>query len=357
MSIKTKCFLFASVLFLISAAAIILFSEKVLLKNYLRIESENNHQTILRTEDVISGNITELEKISDDWARWDDTYNFVNDKNQSYVSENLDDKTMQELGLNIMVLFDNKKNIVAYKLYSPNSNEDTILNNNDKKEILAGDAFSFISESENKSGYLELRNKPMVFAASEITPTDQNSARPNGFLVLGRYINDKMVENYSKRYDVPVSIFATTDIKNSSELSTLVDKMNNSKSFYLTDQSNTNTANSYSIFKNNNKDLVFLLEVTNTRDIYQSGRRNVDDLYFFAIPFLLFIAIFAYFRLNYHVINRIISITKTIDNIDIESAHPASLIEDGNDEISHLSRSFNLLLDKMGKCKIWKDKE
>lgn len=52
-----------------------------------------------------------------DWASWDDTYNFIEDKNRDYIDSNTVDGTFANLRLNIILYYDSAGNLVFGKAF------------------------------------------------------------------------------------------------------------------------------------------------------------------------------------------------------------------------------------------------
>jgi len=356
MSIKIKNLVFVSVLFIATSAIICIFGKEVLIKNYLKIESDQSRDTIFRTEDIFTTNLDELETISDDWSRWDDTYNFVKDKNQVYVLANLNDTTMENLGLNLMVFVDSNKNIVAFKYHDLNTKQDLAFTKEDQDLLFSEANFNFIDIIETKSGYLNINGMPMLYAASQITPTDQNSSPSNGFLVLGRFAQETMVTNYSKKYNVPVSIYGKNEIESNPVVASIATKLSTGPA-YFTDTSDKKTISSYSIFKNDQGKLVFLLKVSEQRELFQKGQKNVYNFFYLIIPLLFILSIYIFAHIYITIIKRLLLLKKNIDDIIDSGDYSASLKESGDDEITDVERSFNHLLDKVGKCKAFKKED
>ncbi|TWT27159.1 EAL domain-containing protein [Planomicrobium sp. CPCC 101110] len=65
-----------------------------------------------RVENYIRGEAEDLQRISRDWAYWDDTYQFVMDQNKAYINSNLGLETFSNHGNNFMIFTDKQGKVV-----------------------------------------------------------------------------------------------------------------------------------------------------------------------------------------------------------------------------------------------------
>lgn len=69
-------------------------------------------ENVERTKKEIFKEIEVLDTIVMDWAVWDNSYQFMIDKNPEYIKANLSEDTLNNLKINIMLFIDNKGNLV-----------------------------------------------------------------------------------------------------------------------------------------------------------------------------------------------------------------------------------------------------
>ncbi|MEM2030942.1 MAG: CHASE4 domain-containing protein, partial [Archaeoglobaceae archaeon] len=72
---------------------------------------------------IFYSELKSLEILCIDWAFWDDTYEFIEDRNERYIASNLVERTFIDAKIN-MILFINKNGEVMFsKFYDRNWNE------------------------------------------------------------------------------------------------------------------------------------------------------------------------------------------------------------------------------------------
>jgi len=90
MTIRKKTLLIIGVTFVGLVVILYFVSQNILLSSFGRLEEKNTRQNIERVVSALEANIAFIDATADDWATWDDTYAFIEDKNEGYLKSNLD---------------------------------------------------------------------------------------------------------------------------------------------------------------------------------------------------------------------------------------------------------------------------
>ncbi|MBN1762384.1 MAG: histidine kinase, partial [Methanomicrobia archaeon] len=75
-------------------------SQVLLLHSFDKLEEQNTRQNVERVTNALSHEFSQLDTTTYDWAAWDDTYAFIEDRNEEYIASNLIDGTFADLELN-----------------------------------------------------------------------------------------------------------------------------------------------------------------------------------------------------------------------------------------------------------------
>jgi sensor domain CHASE-containing protein len=54
---------------------------------------------------VLSNEKDQIYSLTGDWSRWDETYLFVQDKNENYIIKNLNYASISNLGVDLLIFF------------------------------------------------------------------------------------------------------------------------------------------------------------------------------------------------------------------------------------------------------------
>jgi len=80
-----------SVIVIIGALTAVIFYifSANLTEDFRKLEEDKAYENISRAYDTLASRIDDLSVKLSDWAQWDDTYDFVQDRNEEYVDVNL----------------------------------------------------------------------------------------------------------------------------------------------------------------------------------------------------------------------------------------------------------------------------
>ncbi|MEI6157483.1 MAG: CHASE4 domain-containing protein, partial [Atribacterota bacterium] len=84
-------------------SGILVASRYLILDSFAELEKNEVARNVQRVLSAITDDIETLHQIGEDWASWDDTYQFMGDRNENYIQSNLVDETFLTLNLNQMV--------------------------------------------------------------------------------------------------------------------------------------------------------------------------------------------------------------------------------------------------------------
>lgn len=88
-----KLFRIVLVANLILVLFLYIFSKAYLLKNFVNTEIDNTHTTTNVVLNYIQWELSNLNAMNVDYARWDETYKYLEDRNNDYIKSNFDDTT------------------------------------------------------------------------------------------------------------------------------------------------------------------------------------------------------------------------------------------------------------------------
>lgn len=119
-----------------------------------------------------------------DWASWDDTYQFIVDKNKKFVDSNLQDESVANLGLNFMLFFDRNDRLVVAKAVDEDGAGFMV----PADIITSFDRFGIYTKDESgeKKGFLNIDGKPVLFAARPIL-NSVSEGPVRGTLIFAKY--------------------------------------------------------------------------------------------------------------------------------------------------------------------------
>jgi signal transduction histidine kinase/DNA-binding response OmpR family regulator/HPt (histidine-containing phosphotransfer) domain-containing protein len=157
----------------------------------------------------IKGLESEIEKLTSqasDWSKWDDTYRFIENKNQAYIDSNIAYQSLIDTGVSELLFFDNKAKLVfgvnteavEKSLSAPLPALMEVLL--DHREILYHQ-----SDNSVKTGLLTIGTRTLIFASLPVL-TSVATGPSKGTLFWGRYLNTELVNQIRAQVDLDLRL-------------------------------------------------------------------------------------------------------------------------------------------------------
>ena len=170
------------------SVVIIIFSSQIFTRIFIEIpefrklENLNDTRDILSVKAVINNMFKHMEHYSIDYANWDDSAYFIQNRNQSFILSNFPPSQLPDMELNGIVYFDNDRNVVFAKSQDIKTGEE-IKNPFIKPEnrniieniFISPESVMINKKSISKNGIIIIDNKPVIFSISAITESNSHS--------------------------------------------------------------------------------------------------------------------------------------------------------------------------------------
>lgn len=190
MSVKLKSLIIAIISIIFILVCISGAFSFIILRFNDDLETKNIKNDLRTVESLIDREEDSLKRTAKDWSHWDQTYNFMIDRNQEYVDENLQDNILFQLNLNFMFYIDTNNNVVHGKTVDINDETKKALKDNlFGKEEHPNEITAFKNINEAHSGVIYVAGRLMILSSSTITTSDEKS-ESNGTLIMGRYVDE-----------------------------------------------------------------------------------------------------------------------------------------------------------------------
>jgi signal transduction histidine kinase len=292
--------------------SLLLFLSLILVVYKFEMDSMQQHSRAFAEEKkrifekMIDSELKAVERFCIDWAFWDDTYEFVESRDEKYVASNLHESTFKEDWINAMVFVNRNGEIVYARYFDENWVE------RDLPEALLS------QEIHNRTGIALVDGKLMVIASKPILRTDL-SGEERGYLMMARILGESWFSEISKTLNARISIGTSSEEYG---------KYIRTKEVFP------------DIFGG---EIVFSLEFENS--LYDE---HVRTIILYVIAFLLILAAFsipAALIIDRSLVSKIVNLAKFLGE-----AKPGDRIElDGTDEIRKLAGSVNELLSRIAR--------
>lgn len=275
-----------------------------------------------------------------DWARWDDTYQFITDRNEAFIISNMNDESLKLIQVNMMAFVNNSGELIYEKqVYGRALGERSIPENFLHSFTGESSLLDFDELSSVKKGVLVTPEHMLLVTTQPITTSDGKGSR-RGTLIFARYIDDQYIDTFSRLSGVQVTfspygfVYSDAYAKNTS-LSRGVPM--------ISIEENRVTGNLLvdNIFGNPS----LALGITYPATIVENGRGSIIQTLGTLFPgFLVYVSILL-ICLEVFLVRRIENIRQVVRQVN--TLHPGGAQEGDLDDFSYLSRVMISAIEKV----------
>lgn len=335
MKIRSKILIYLLVSMIIGAV-ISTFTVSVLSIAYVHQEEEAGVQKNIKNANyILTSRINMIESVLVDWSHWDDTYQFMNDGNESYIEVNLGQETLSNYDLTSMIFLNTDYSIknISFSNESQSSLIEPLL----KKPEIIKRLLSTVDKDTLQTGVTAIDNELYLISANGITTSD-GSQKTNGYLIFiqpigAQFLSD--VENLlSSKMDYQVS--TETPLQPSiNELHLASSERNDRKLITITYLEDVLTGQA------------IYFTTSNLRSSYINAFTTLKLVAIAIAVIFVFIILVTYYSMNQIVISRIIKLNKFLDSVIGDNNLTLRIEATGDDEITGLTNDLNRMLQML----------
>jgi sensor domain CHASE-containing protein/HPt (histidine-containing phosphotransfer) domain-containing protein len=346
MKLRYKSLLIVGTTLVCLLAIVYTVSRQVLLAGFLKVEREDTERNMRRVLDAFGETVNNLSVKAADWAKWDDTYKFMQDRNPQYIESNLTDATLSELKIDFILFYDQKgdlfcsqcrqqKNKIAKALH------DTLLATIGRDSALVRHR----SEQSVVSGRMNLQCGPMNIVSRPIL-TSQGKGPKRGTLIFGDRVEKDDVDRIAQITHLMLTIHPWDLPQPPSDVAAAKEKITSERPIFVTPHSEDTIAG-YARISDLSGNPILLAHIDLPRDIYHQGTRTIRYLLYCIISAGVFFAVVLMALLQKIVVSRIGKLSADANAIAASGDHSARVNVDGKDELARLAASINGMLSAL----------
>lgn len=288
--------------FIISYILLLFFlfftSYKFFLNDFLlleKIQNENNIKNFLTT---IDNDLKNLKSTANDYSNWDDTYEFIKDKNKEYIYENFREgsQTLKNLNIDSMIYL-NLEQEVVFSIYD---NKDLENNKNDFEKFI----ITKFKEKDDLNSIVNFNSSFLYLSKSEILKSDKTGEK-RGYIIAIKLLNNKQLFNKT--------IFSKIEISNEKELSADL-KLNLQVLENIKIKTETTThdiLNGIHFFDYKNE-YVISIKTSNQRELVNNGKKTIY-IFNFIVSLVLFLVLYFIYKNQYLIQTRNYILNKEVE--------------------------------------------
>lgn len=276
-----------------------------------------------------------LESLADDWAAWDESYSFVQNKNNHFVQNSLNKISLEKTGLEYMVFLNKRGEIIYFKhlVYGKNTSSEV-------RPLFKNPVVSWVRKDLNvhlakgQSGVRLFDQTPYLFVTRPILPSLMKG-EAEGVLIVARSLNYGLISQISAEAGFPFLI----DITPASEDAPRV---------FIDAPDTQSLLLSGGLFLSRQEEEGGAVDLwargTMLRKNYIGWERKLRVLFVFLAVCAGIFAVLMTLLIRYLFISRIIRLREEVDGLK-ELGFSARVGVGGADEIAQLAASINAVME------------
>jgi len=349
MSLRLKT-LFIIGLILIGLVLIIyLITQTVLVRSFVQLEEQNARENVQRAINTLNDQLATLSATNLDYAFWDDTYQFIEDRNQDYIDANLDNVFLVNLGISLEVFVTTGGETAYSKAVDLNTGEERPVPDGLTPYISAGSPFlEHADETGSVVGIVLMDEAPMLLSSRAIL-NSQLEGPSRGSLIFGQFLDDAKIAELSQSLRLPISVQRLDSAELPADFQAARDSLSPDAPTFVRPLDEAQVGG-YGLIQDINGNPVLLLRVDLPRDIYAQGQSSIElFLGLLIIVGLVFVGAMI-LLLERTVISRLLHLESDVNDIATSGNIGQRVPVSGTDELSNLERDINRMLESLEKA-------
>ncbi|MEW6536845.1 MAG: diguanylate cyclase [Candidatus Auribacterota bacterium] len=317
-----------------------------IIPHFNQLEQVEAQRNIARVLDVLSREITHLDVLCHDWSAWNDTYEYINDRNQAYYESNLEDASFDANNINIIFYFDLKGNVVwsnQFDFTEPSEGTADYLPSQ-WYQAYPG-LFEHPSTDNSITGFIVSGQHILMVSARPIIKSDE-SGPIRGTLVMGRVLNNRYKGELEKIAKIPLYLWRVDDSSLPSGIVSVKNKIYESGQMYI-DNSKKGSMHIYSSLRDIKGEDRIILEAHFQKEIVAQAVEIVKILTAIVLIFSCILFIMLYAFIHTMIIKPVIQIREHVAKVKKTNNLMLALRWDKKGEIGEMSRELDLLFDQL----------
>lgn len=320
-------------------------SSRSMMDGFTSLERQRSTEDVFRIDQALNQMIDEIHGRSSDWASWDDTYQFMKDKNPAYIKSNMTTQSLAGMKMDLVLLLDSSKNIF-HSTSVPRIKDLPLVDPNDiLQRLVQHHLLDRLSPNgQGKSGVILFKGYPLAVSIRPIL-TSEGTGKSRGWFIFGRYLGNETQNRLRQvsREDVAMISVESSEAKAGEEANALANL--SSQSTYLKVQ-NDETLTGYSLTRDIFGDPAIMVKANLARKVTMQGRSVVNAVVLQLLGLGAAFAFIVAFMVERFAVSRVLQLACEVEKIeDLDAGSTIEVV--GKDEVAHLAIHINDMLSKL----------
>lgn len=346
MTLRRKTLIVIGLVLIALIVVLYIALSNVLLDGFAEVERQVAQRNVQRVIEAFNTEVTDMERNTGDWAPWDATYTFIEDRNEDYITDNLGDSTFTNLQLNNMIFFNMNEEIVYSKAFDLQNGVELPLPDSIPQHFSANNQLLQHEETTSvESGFILFPDNPMLVGSRPIVTNDFEGPI-RGTLIMGRYLNEELVSLLETRTQFGLTFHRLDESPTNDSFASIISSITETSPIFIQPLSPERLAG-YILLPDVYGQPGLLLEVDMPRMVFAQSQLSLQALIIALLIVGVVFIILTLFMLEKLILARIASLHEGVQEIGSSGDFSRRLSFEGTDEIANLAFGINTMLEDL----------
>jgi len=345
MSLRKTTLVIGIVLTMLLLSLINASTHFILLKGIVNLEEKYSLDNIQRAANAIEHEKEGMLTKVNDYAVWDDTFDFMQTRDQAFIDANFFPSVLQNLGINYVIVATPDGEVVYAAGYDLATLQPIPLSPQLNAYLSPAGLFGELARADAGAGILVADGVPLILAYHAVLRSDE-SGLANGVMVFGRILGGEFAGQMSEITQLALRIEGAQDSTLAAEYGTANPPQSGAQDSKIKIL-DANTIAVYKLIPDFNGSPAVVVRAVMERDIFNQSYNTILNFIWVVFISSMFTLAVAVYLLDRHVIARIGGLSKSVVNIRLSGDLSGRVPVKGADEIASLGSEMNRMLQSL----------
>lgn len=344
LTLRSKTLLITGALLLFLILLLYVTFSAIMLGEFAEVEKKDTEKNVKRVIEALSDELSALTGYAGDFAAWDESYEFVENPDYSYIDRNLPDESVFDMDLNLFLIMNSSGGILFMRGYDLQNETQASVSENLKDHISATSPLVQHRDKDSTiAGIIMLPEGPMLIISRPIL--DNERKKPiRGAMIWGRYLNAEKIARLENKTHLSIAVQRYDDLQMHSDFQTARDSLSGTAQIIVQPLSEGSIAG-YTVMKDIYGMPALLLRIETQRPIYNQAQASVGYLLMSLIVIAFVFGILSVGILDKLILTRLTRLNTDVRRIGASGKLSERVRIEGRDELSRLASSINIMLE------------
>jgi two-component system sensor histidine kinase/response regulator len=342
MSLRRKTLLIVGITIIGSVVLLYLLSHWIIINGAKQLETTSVLRNVDRVHAALDAQADALASLTSDYAGWDDTYQYIVDRNPAYIDSNMVDATFIDQQLDFLLLVDLRGRMVYAKAMDRTTHAARPVPDALQHVTTTHPALFDLrmpTDGERRRAWILVDGAPYIATTHPILTSDKTGP-PRGVLIMGRQLDDRVLQRAGTQTGLSLSMMPISSDTISATTQALLARFEPTTKGLVVPQ-NRQVVAGYTVLRNHDDEPVVLIRLDIERAIVKKAYLALILVALALLLTSLALGAATLALLERVVLKRISGLRESIQEIGQRGDPSVRLPVRGRDEIASLAALMN----------------